>query len=141
MIQRGCILHGFHREPRRDGIGAPAGNIGRTDLPLEQTYTPDGTDPDAAGGSPTVELPVELGLSPGLLHMHGQLGGVLSALVDGTRSVGAADSDCALGRQFLRTQPAHEPRAAHRLRRGARGRAPTAFTGTARTSRGIPGRP
>ncbi len=102
VLQHGCLVHGFQREPRRDGIGAPTGNVGRTDLPLGQTYTPDGSDPDVAGGAPPAEFPVQLGLSPGLLHMHGQLGGMLSMLVDGTRPLGAADSDCALGRQFLR---------------------------------------
>lgn len=98
-LRLACALHGFQREPRRDGIGGPSG--GRIDLPLEQTYTPDGSDPDGSGGAPGVEFPVALGLSPGLLHMHAQVGGTLTALLDGTLPLGAATSTCAFGRQFL----------------------------------------
>lgn len=102
VIRLACAAHGFEREPRRDGIGAPIGNVGRADLPLEQTYSPEGADPDAGGGSPFVEFPVALGLSPGLLHMHAQVGGLLNALLDGTLPLGAASSDCDFGRGFQR---------------------------------------
>ena len=101
LLRLACAPHGFQREPRRDGIGAPAGGAGRTDLPLEQTYTPEGSDPDGGGGAPGIEFPVALGLSPGLLHLHAQIAGALTVLLDGTQPLGAASSDCALGRSFL----------------------------------------
>jgi hypothetical protein len=99
-LQSLCGPYGFTREPRRDGMGGPPTGGGPTDKPREQTYTVDATDPDAGGGSPPIEFPVALGLSPGLLHMHAQLFGLLSALLDGTISAGAGTSDCALGRSF-----------------------------------------
>jgi hypothetical protein len=97
-VGRVCAAHGFQREPRRDGIPGGLGAI--VNLPLEQTYTVDGTDPDL-GRRPPVDFPVALGLSQGVLHLHAQAFGLLLALLDGTLPLGAATSDCALGRQFL----------------------------------------
>lgn len=69
------------------------------DRPLEQTYTPDGSDPDATG-APTLEIPVALGLHPQLLRMHVQLFGALAGLLDGTVNLGAASSNCQFGKNL-----------------------------------------
>jgi len=95
---------GLQREPHRDGIGAPPGDPGTPDLALDQTYTTDGSDPDAGGSAPPVKFPVALGLHPSLLHMHFQLAGAVTAIVDGTINVGAPTSTCSLGRAFQHSQ-------------------------------------
>ena len=91
-----CGEYGLAREPIRDSA-SPTGTP--NDDPLEQTYTIDGSDPDLTG-LPTLEIPVALGLHPQLLHMHVQLFGALGLLLDGTVSLGANSSDCALGRSL-----------------------------------------
>jgi hypothetical protein len=98
-----CGEYGLSRQPVRDGIGLPMGvgpDSAREDMPLEQTYTFDGSDPDNGGTVPVIEIPVALGLHPQLLHMHVQLAGALVALLDGTVSLGAPNADCAFGKQL-----------------------------------------
>jgi hypothetical protein len=95
-------LYDFHREPRRDGIGASTMGS-RVDLPREQTYSADGSDPDAGGSSPVIEFPTALGLNPGLFHIHLQLAGLLTPIFDGLLSLGAPSSNCNLGHLFQST--------------------------------------